>query len=166
MTNVPNPTDFTSAPLRNRLRVTLKAPVSEVWALVGDPGRMPEYSAGLERVVVSRDPSGQPASFVCTFKPTEAGGEGVVSRDRVRWWTADRGWASSGAAADAFGLENDLHMVTVEPAQDGVTVTWSAYYNAADLQMMKTHFDDALADIGANLVRRFGGSIQERFLER
>jgi hypothetical protein len=30
---------------------------------------------------------------------------------------------------------------------------------------MKAHFDEALADIGENLARRFGGRIAERYIE-
>ena len=30
---------------------------------------------------------------------------------------------------------------------------------------MKTHFDEALADIAENLIRRFGGKIVERYVE-
>jgi hypothetical protein len=36
MTDIPSSTVFTSAPLRNRLRVELHAPPSDVWALVAD----------------------------------------------------------------------------------------------------------------------------------
>lgn len=46
---VPSASDFTSSPLRNRIRVELEAPVSTVWELVGDLSRFPEYSVGLER---------------------------------------------------------------------------------------------------------------------
>jgi hypothetical protein len=48
--SVPSASEFTSSPLRNRLRLELDAPVSEVWELLGDLSRFPEYSVGLERV--------------------------------------------------------------------------------------------------------------------
>lgn len=144
----------------------LNAPVSEVWALVGDPGRMPEYSAGLARVETKMDASGRCESYVCHFKPMEEGAEGIVSRDRTRWWATDRGWASSGTEADAFGLENDLSIMVIEPANSGVALTWEAYFDSGDVDTMKAHFDEALADIGENLVRRFGGRIIERYVQK
>jgi hypothetical protein len=36
-----SPSDFTSSPFRNRLRLDLDAPVSRVWELVGDLSRFP-----------------------------------------------------------------------------------------------------------------------------
>ena len=165
MTDMPKPTEFSSAPLRNRLRVALDAPLPKVWTLVGDPGRLPEYSAGLARVDVSRGASGRPESFVCHFKPMQEGAEGVVSHDRLRWWAAERGWASSGAQADAFGLENDLNVVVLEPTESGAILSWEVYFDSQDVGSMKAHFDEALSDIGENLVRRFGGRILERYVQ-
>jgi hypothetical protein len=124
MTDVPKAATFTPAPLRNRLRVALHAPVGDVWALIGDLARFPEYSRGLARVDAQTDSSGAYVEYVCRFKPQQEGGESIVSRERIRWWEANRGYASSGAATDAFGLANDLHMVTVEPGKDGTIVTW------------------------------------------
>src|SRR5690349_11228857 len=68
---IPDPRTFSPAPLRNRLRVALNAPAAEVWPLVGDMSRMPEYSAGLERVEMKRGAKGAPAEYYCYFKPME-----------------------------------------------------------------------------------------------
>jgi hypothetical protein len=38
----PSVSTLTSAPRRNHLRVELRAPVPDVWALVGDVGRLPD----------------------------------------------------------------------------------------------------------------------------
>jgi hypothetical protein len=65
----PSPTSLTAAPLRNRVRIELPAPVAEVWALVGRLERYPEYSAGLERVDVTRDGNGRCTEYVCHFRP-------------------------------------------------------------------------------------------------
>jgi carbon monoxide dehydrogenase subunit G len=161
----PNPTTFTTAPLRNRIRVELKAPASEVWALVGDIARLPEYSAGVERVVVERDSSGAPSEYVCHFKPMVEGGEGVVSRDLVRWHEANRGWASVGEEPNDFGLSNSLHLVTLVPVEGGTVVKWDAHYDATDLEMNRSELDKALADIAERLVKRFGGRVIERYVE-
>ncbi|MBX9844364.1 MAG: SRPBCC family protein [Xanthobacteraceae bacterium] len=157
MTTSPEPTSLIKAPLRNRLRLELTAPVAEVWSLVGDPARMPDYSAGLGRVEAKTDALGRCTEFTCYFKPTGPGEDGIVSRDTMLWYQPNRGWASCSAAHDAFGMIDDLHLVVLEPSTDGTLLTWDAYYQAQDLAMMKAHLHAAQSDIGANLVKRFGG---------
>lgn len=157
---------FTSSPLRNRYRVELEAPVSEVWALLGDLSRFPEYSSGLERVDARKDSSGTPTEYVCHFKPREEGGARVVHREHIRWYEPNRGYASSGEKDNAFGVTNDLNRVTVEPSKEGTILTWTVYYDAQDLDMMRAEYDQAFADIGQNLIRRFGGKVIERYVEQ
>lgn len=165
VTNIPSPAEFTSAPLRNRIRVELNASVSDVWALVGEPGRMAEFSSGLERVEAQRDASGQLMGYTCTFKPMAPGEPSIVSSDRMRYWLPQTGWASSGVASDAFGLSNDLNAITLTATASGTMVTWEVYFDAGDVAMMKGHFNEALADIAANLTQRFGGRVVERYVE-
>lgn len=153
------PASLVKAPLRNRLRVELNAPVADVWRLVGDPTRMPEYSVGLERVEAKKDARRNFTEFTCHFKPMHPGEEGIVTRDTVAWYRPERGWASRGAVSDAWGLSDDLHVVQVEPSTEGTLATWESYYNAQDLPFMKTHFHEALSDIGQNLLTRFGGRL-------
>ncbi len=156
---------LTSAPLRNRIRIKLEAPVSEVWALIGNLARFPEYSSGLERVEAKVDSSGRCTEYVCRFKPREQGTTGISERNLMRWYEPGRGYASSAEEGNAFGLTNDLNLVTVEPSEDGTILTWDEYYDAQDLEMSRAEFDQAFADIGENLVRRFGGRIIERYVE-
>jgi hypothetical protein len=92
--NIPAASAFTSSPLRNRIRVELNVTVSEVWALVGDFARFPEYSFGLERVEAKLDESGACTEYICHFKPQEERGERIVHREIVRWYKPNRGWAS------------------------------------------------------------------------
>src|SRR5262245_4051950 len=146
---------LTSTPLRNRIRVELNAPISDVWALLGNLARYPEYSFGLEKVEANVDSSGACTEYVCHSKPQADGGESVVHREIIRWYEPNRGYASSGEEGNAFGLTNDLTLVTVELSNEGTIMTWSQYYDAPDLDMSKAVFDQALADIGENLVRRF-----------
>jgi hypothetical protein len=154
-----------SAPARNRIRLHLTAPVAEVWALVGDLARLPEYSAGLERVEVSRDARGRPTEFVCHFKADD-GGAPIVSRDFVLWHEAGRGWASTAAEpASAFGTRNEVHQVSLEPSPQGTMASWVAHYDAADLATHRAHLDQALGDIAARLIARFGGQLLERFVD-
>jgi uncharacterized membrane protein len=60
-----------AAPLRNRVRVWLQAAPQEVWSLLGDLSRFPEYSFGLERVDVEQDETGNCAAYVCHFKSSQ-----------------------------------------------------------------------------------------------
>jgi len=157
---------FTQAPLRNRIRVELKAPVSEVWALIGNLSRFPEYSSGLERVEAKVASNGALTEYVCHFRPREEGGESISHRELIRWYEPNRGYASSGEQGNVFGLTNDLDLVTVEPSKEGTVLTWDEYYDAQDLDMMRAEYDQALADIGEHLVRRFGGAVVNRYVDR
>jgi hypothetical protein len=159
MTASLKPFNLINAPLRNRLRLDLKTPVASVWTLVGDLARMSDYSAGLERVESKTDARGHCTEYTCTFKPMAPGEDGMVSRDIMLWYQPGHGWASKSAAGDAFGLSDDLHLVTVEPSAEGALLTWDAYYQAKDLTMMTTHLQEALTDIGQNLLNRFGGRL-------
>ena len=153
------PFNLIQAPLRNRLRVDLTASVAEVWEMVGDLARMSDYSAGLERVEAKIDARGHCMEYTCHFKPMQPGEDGIVSRDIMQWFQPNRGWASHGADGDAFGLSDDLHLVSVESSQEGTLLTWDAYYQPQDLAMMKAHLQEALSDIGQNLLKRFGGRL-------
>lgn len=142
----------------------VETPISEVWALLGNLARFPEYSSGLERVEAKNDSRGTLTEYVCHFKPREEGGESIAHRELIRWYEPNRGYASSGEKGNAFGLTNDLNLVTVEPAKDGTIVTWEEYYDAQDLDMMRAEYDQAFADIDANLIHRFGGRVMERYV--
>lgn len=164
--HTPTASDFVKAPLRNRIRVELKARVPQVWALVGDLARFPEYSLGLARVDATTDPAGSCKGYVCYFKPREEGGEGVVHGETMRWFERDHGWASTPSEKEnAFGLTESLSLVTLEPSTEGTLLTWDQYYDGHDLGMLKAEFDQALADIVENLVRRFGGRALVRYVE-
>jgi Polyketide cyclase / dehydrase and lipid transport len=164
--NAPPATTVTSAPLRNRLRVHLNQPVEAVWSLVGDPGRLPEYSAGLERVDCRTDPaSGACTEYTCHFKPRAAGEEGIVDRNVVRWYEPRVGYASTARAQNALGITDDLNLVIVEPSGGGTIVTWEEYYEAADLPMIRAEYDDAFADIAERLIVHFGGHVIERTVD-
>lgn len=165
MTNRQIAAKFTAAPLRNRLRVELGAPVSEVWALLGDLTRFPEYSSGLERVDAINDSEGALTQYVCHFRPVEEGAPGITHLELVRWYEPERGYASSGEEGNVFGLRNDLNLVTLEPSKDGTLLTWDEYYDSEDLDMSRASYDEALADIAANLIRRFGGRLVERYVD-
>ncbi len=165
MTDIPTATTFTSAPLRNELRVELTAPASEVWALMGDLTRYPEYSAGLERVEVKKNSSGKRTEYVCHFRPQQEGEKGVSHREFFRWYEPNRGYASSAEEPNVYGLTSAVTLVALEPSKQGTLVTWGQYYDAADLDMNRAEFDRALTDIAERLVARFGGRVVERYVE-
>lgn len=163
--SVPVANTLTPSPLRNRIRLELEAPVSEVWALVGDLKRFPEYSLGLDRVEAEVDSGGACTEYVCHFKPQEEGGVSISHREIMRWYEPRRGFASVAEEGNAFGLTNSLTLVTLESSSDATSLQWDQYYDAHDLDMNRAVFDDALADIGKNLVHRFGGQVLERSID-
>jgi uncharacterized protein (TIGR02246 family) len=161
----PTPATLTPAPLRNRIRVELDAPPAKVWSLVGNLSRFPEYSAGLERVDATVDSAGRCTEYVCHFKPMATGEPGIVDRNVVRWYEPAAGYASNGKDS-AFGLIDDVNLVTLDPAPGGTLLTWDEYFNAADVATMRASFDEALADTAQRLIARFGGKLRERFVDR
>ena len=161
MNAIPNPATLTSAPLRHRLRVALNAPVADVWALVGDHTRLPEYSAGIERVDVM--PGG--SARVCYFRSADGGTGGPVLRELIRWEATRQGYSASADVPNDFGLTNDLSLVTVAQAPEGTLFTWEQYYDHPDLPVMRAGFDEGIADIGERLVARFGGQIVEGYVD-
>jgi hypothetical protein len=163
--SAPSPTEFSTAPLRNRIRVELNASPREVWALIGDLERFPEYSAGLERVEATRDSAGRCTEYVCHFRAPGPDAPGIVHREVIRWYEADRGYASVATEPNDFGLQHALTLVTLEPAGRGTILTWSQYFDGADVPAMRAAFDEALADIGARLAARFGGRVAERYTQ-
>lgn len=163
MSHFPEIASITSAPLRNRLRVELAAPVAHVWSLVGDLSRFPEYSAGLERVDAVRDAQERLTAYVCHFRPFADGDTGIVHRENIRWYEAMRGFASTAETNNAFGLTNDINLTTLTASPAGTIVTWDVFFDALDVGASQASFDQAFADMGERLVARFGGRVIERF---
>ena len=160
----PSAREFTSSPLRNRIRMELDAPVAEVWELVGDLSRFPEYSAGLERVEAKTDENGRCIEYTCYFKPFESGAEGAVSRDVMKWYEPNRGYLSV-EVDGTWGGGGAVALLTLDPIPGGTRLTNDMHFESEDLQAAKAHIDEALADIAENLIARFGGKLTERYVE-
>jgi hypothetical protein len=161
---VPSAREFTSSPLRNRIRVELESPVSEVWELLGDLSRFPEYSEGLERVEAKQDEDGRCTEYTCYFKPFEEGAEGAVSRDVMKWYEPNRGYLSVEVGGN-WGGGNTVALTTLDPIPRGTRVNFDMHFDAEDLDAAKAHLDDALVDIAENLIARFGGRVTEHYVE-
>lgn len=159
----PSITRLTNAPLRNRIRATLSAPMPDVWSLVGDLHRLPEYSAGLDHVDVAAQSDGRPAEFVCHFRPTATGAAGIRHREEIRWFEPGHGYASSPEANNAFGLRDALNIVTLDPHPNGTLLTWDEFFDAEDVEFNRSSYDQAFADIAERLIARFGGRVIERY---
>jgi carbon monoxide dehydrogenase subunit G len=161
---VPSASEFTSNPLRNRMRLELEAPVSEVWELMGDLARFAEYSEGLERVEAKVDEDGRCTEYTCYFKPVEEGADGAVSRDVMRWYEPERGYLSVEVDGNT-GTETTVAFITVDPVPGGSRVTFDMHYDAEDLDTMKAHMDEVYSDMARRLISRFGGRVVERYVE-
>jgi carbon monoxide dehydrogenase subunit G len=160
----PAASEFTSSPLRNRLRVELDAPVSQVWELMGDLSRFPEYSEGLERVETKQDGDGRCTEYTCYFKPLEEGSEGPVSRDVMKWYEPERGYLSVEREGDA-GTLGAVAFMTLNPIPTGTRLTYDMHYDAEDLETMKANLDEVNVDMADKLIARFGGRVTERYVE-
>lgn len=158
-TGVPSASEFTSSPLRNRILVELDAPVADVWELMGDLSRFPEYSVGLERVDAVVDDEGRCVEYTCYFKPFEEGAEGAVSRDVMKWY-ADRGYLSVEVEGG-----NTVAFMTLDPIPGGTRLSYDMHFDADDLAATKAVIDEALVDIAENLIARYGGRLVERYVE-
>ena len=163
-TGAPSVGDFTPSPVRNRIRLELEAPVSEVWELTGDLSRFPEYSVGLERVEVELDAAGRCTEYTCYFKPPEESSEGAVSRDVMKWYEPNRGYLSVEVEGSA-GTEGAVAFTTLEPIPGGTRVSYEMYFDAEDLETMKAHLDAVFVDMADRLIARFGGRVTERYVE-
>jgi hypothetical protein len=158
--DVPSASDYTAIPLRNRLKLDLDAPVSEVWALMGDLSRFPEYSAGLARVDAELDDEGRCVGF----KPMDEGAEGAVSRDVMRWYEPGRGYLSAEHVGDS-GTVGTVALMTVDPIDGGTRLTYDMHFDAEDLDGMRAHIDAVNVDMSERLIARFGGRVVERYVE-
>ncbi|HKX48042.1 MAG TPA: SRPBCC family protein [Gaiellaceae bacterium] len=161
----PSVSEFTASPLRNRMRLELAAPVAEVWELLGDLSRFPEYSAGLERVETTLGDDGRCTEYTCYFKPVEGGSHGAVSRDVMRWYEPQRGYLSVEVEGDA-GTDGAVALTTLDQTPDGTLVGFDMYYDAEDLGSMKAVLDEVFDDMAERLIGRFGGSVTERYVEK
>lgn len=155
---LPDPAVYTTAPLRNRITVELTAPVGEVWELVGDHRRLPEYSAGIESV----DVAAEDGARTCRFRATDETAS-IDLTERIRWHIPQIGYSASAAEPNPFQLTDDLSVVTVSPTDAGTVFEWAQYFNSPDLPAAVRSFDQGLVDIAEHLIARFGGQLREHW---
>jgi hypothetical protein len=165
ISKAPLASEFVSSPLRNRIKLELNASVNEVWQLVGDPGRMPEYSEGLKSVETKQDENGNCTEYLCHFKPTTEGEPGIDHRVVMKWYEPLKGWASLDEEPNAFGLKESLTLITFESKNDKTILRWDMHFNADDVEMNRSSLEMALNDISKRLIDRFGGKVIETFVE-
>lgn len=160
MTRLPEPSEYTSAPLRNRIQLHLNAPVDTVWALVGDHGRLPEYSGGIETVTVAPDGS----SRTCRFRAVDDT-PSVDLTERIRWEIPVVGYSASVVEPNPFLLTGDLSVVTVTATDTGTAFEWAQYFDSADVAAAVRSFDQGLVDMAERLIARFGGELSEQWAQ-
>jgi LPS O-antigen subunit length determinant protein (WzzB/FepE family) len=165
---LPTANKFVSSPLRNCIKLELNSPLSDVWATVGDPKRMPEYSSGLKKVDTRYDDSGNCTAYICHFKPFEGSGE-IVHNAKMIWYEPNKGWASLDEEPNAFALQQSLTLITFE-FKDGKTIlNWEMHFNSENeetVRMNVSSLEQALNnDIAQNLIKRFDGRVLESYSE-
>jgi hypothetical protein len=158
-TTSPRANDLITSPLRNRIKLELHAPLKDVWNLVGNPGRMPEYSAGLESVETKSDGKGNCTEYTCHFKPFSPGEKGADHRAIMKWYQPLKGWASIDEEPNPFGLRESLSLLTFAETDGKTILQWDIHFNADDLEWNKKGFEQALDDIDSSVWRSGRGEI-------
>jgi len=160
MTKLPEPSVYTTAPLRNHIQVHLTAPMDDVWELVGDHRRLPEYSGGIETVTVAPDGS----TRTCRFRATEET-PAVDLTEQIHWEIPRLGYSTSAVEPNPFLLTDDLSVVTVSVTDTGTLVEWAQYFNSTDVATAIQSFDQGLVDIAERLVATFGGEVRRHWAQ-
>ncbi len=164
--SLPTADQFVDSPLRSRIRLALNAPLAEVWETVGDPGRMPEYSEGLQKVETKWNASGHCTAYQCHFKEQQPGAEVTNHRAIMQWYAPLKGWASTDEEPNDFGLTQSLTFITLEAQGNKTMLKWDMHFNSENMEIYKADLEEALnQDIAQRLIQRFGGQLLESFIE-
>lgn len=165
----PKASDFVDSPLRNRIKLELNAPVSEVWALIGNLERMPEYSSGLKKLDASYNDKGKCTGYTCHFYPMEEGGEITTHEETIKWYKPNVGYASLAHEPNILGLEQSLNLITLEDKNEKTVLQWDVHFTSKNKETIKMNivgFELALnVDIAQNLIKKYGGKVLESFIE-
>jgi carbon monoxide dehydrogenase subunit G len=166
---IPAAEKWVKSQLRNRIKLELDAPINEVWALLGDPAKMPIYSSGLNKVDTKTDGSGKCTQYTCYFKPMEQGGQETVHSAKMLWHEPKKGWASLDEEPNAFGLQQSLTLITLEQRDSKTILNWSMHFNCESQEMLQLNIsslEQALnGEIVQQLIDKFGGKVIESFVE-
>jgi len=166
-TILPTADKWVTSPVRHRLVVELEKPVAEVYALVGDPGNMPKYSAGLDSVTTKTE-NGKCTQYTCYFKPEAEGEKGYVHTDNMVWQAVNQGWAAKTPEPNEMGFTESFSLTTFENNNGKTIVKWYMHYNHEKpemIEMNKAGLVQSFDDIGKQLVTKFGGKILENYVE-
>ncbi len=164
----PTADKWVKSTLRNRLKLELIAPIDEVWALVGDPANMPKYSEGLEKVETQFDMKGNCTGYTCFFKPMPDENEGIVHHTSIAWHEENKGWASIDPDDNPFGMLQSLSLMTLAPNNGNTIFIWQFHFNCENEDMInfnKGGYKKALDDISERLIKQFGGTQLENYVE-
>ncbi len=166
---LPKADSFVASPLRNRIKLELNAPVSEVWAVIGDPGRMPEYSEGLQKVDTKKDEKGNCLAYTCYFKPMEEGGQITVHTAKMLWYEPNKGWASLDEEPNAFGFQRSLSLITLEEKGGKTILSWAMHFNCENQELLQSNIsslEQALnGEIAQQLISKFGGKLLDSYID-
>jgi len=167
-TPFPEADKWVSSPLRNLIKLELNASLTEVWSLIGDPGKMPSYSSGLEKVETKISPEGRCLEYTCFFKAEDGGQQGSVHTAKMLWYEPNRGWASLDEEPNEFGFKESLTLITFEARGDKTIVKWSMHFNCESQELLLSSIsslEEALEDISKRLIKIFGGVKLEGYAE-
>lgn len=168
ITILPTVEKWVKSPVRNRLVIVLNRPITEIWALVGNPANMPKFSAGLDSVTCKTE-NGNCSQYTCYFKPIKKGEAGYKHTENILWHEINRGWASRLPEPNDMGFTDYLSMLTLEGANGKTKLTWSMTCNHEKAEMIETNkqgLKQAFEDIGKHLIAFFGGEVVENYVQK
>ena len=151
---------WTNAPLRLQHAIRLAAPRTDVFALIADHGRIPEWFPMVAQVDVCNQhadaPGGIGAIRYCTLT------NGVVMAETILACNAPQLLCYAIHEDNVFGLRNHLGVITLEvtnahAADDHTILTWQHYFNHTNPGAMVAKLDANLRVGLQNLMDHFGG---------
>jgi hypothetical protein len=134
---LPTADKWVTSPLRNRIKLELNAPISQVWALVGNPAKMATYSSGLQKVDTKLDGTGKCTEYTCYFKPSEEDGQEIIHTAKMLWHEPDKGWASLDEEPNVFGFQQSLTLITFEQKDNKTFLDWSMHFDCENRKHYK-----------------------------
>lgn len=165
---LPGTANWVKSPARNRLVIVLNRSIKDVWSLVGDPANMPVYSPGLDRVT-KKSAGGKCIQYTCYFKPLNRNEAGYVHTENMLWQKENCGWASRMPEPNEYGYTGYLSLLTLEKEGEKTKMTWAMTCNHESAEMIRINKErlfQAFKGIGQQLVKTFGGSVVENYMEK
>lgn len=135
--------------------VNLKATPTIVYTYVTDHDRLCDFVPDMVAVNVDNSQAisagGQGCVRYCDF------GNDIVIAEQIVIWDPPRAFGFRIASPNPFGLYHHFGLMTFASVTDGAQLTWSQFYDHADLPSMNGYMSSMMNGMAEHLLGRFGG---------